>query len=175
LAPEALPLLEAFAQDAQHQQSAAGGLMRSAFGKVRGLSLRLSLVLEMLWWCGEGGMTAAPSTISERAFLAAANLLDDYFMVSAERVYGDAATTRQDRNAATLARWIIAKRPDDVHVRHLLREVRLPGLTDAELIHEAANVLVEADWLRVPPSGREFGPRGRVAYAINPRVGEMAP
>lgn len=175
LAPEALPLLETFGQVAQRQQASAGGLMRSALGKARGLVLRLSLVLEMMWWCGEDGMTAPPSIISKRAFLSAATLLDEYFMPGAERVYGDAATTRQDRNAATLARWIIAKNPADVHVRHLLREVRLPGLTDAELIREAANVLVEADWLRVPPSGRGFGPRGRVAYAINPRVKETRP
>jgi hypothetical protein len=85
--------------------------MRSALGKARGLALRLSLVLEFLWWCGEGGMSAPPTQISLKAFAAAACLMTDYFMPMAERVFGDAGATEQDRNAATLARWIIEKKP----------------------------------------------------------------
>jgi hypothetical protein len=50
------PTLEAFAQEMQKAQEGAGGLMRSAYGKARGLALRLSLVLEYLWWCGREGM-----------------------------------------------------------------------------------------------------------------------
>jgi len=86
---------------------------------------------------------------------------------------GDAGATEQDRNAATLARWIIENKPAEVYVRNLLREVRLPGLTTAEKIHAAAKVLVEADWLRDPPKGD--GHRGRAAYAVNPQVWEMSP
>jgi hypothetical protein len=40
-------------------------------------------------------------------------------MAMTERVYGDAAATREDRNAATLARWIMRDRPNEVHPRHL--------------------------------------------------------
>jgi hypothetical protein len=32
-------------------------MLRSAFGKARGQALRLALVIEMLWWCGEEGMS----------------------------------------------------------------------------------------------------------------------
>ena len=90
----------------------------------------------------------------------------------AERVYGDAAVGQKDRNAATLARWIMKERPAEVHVRELQRSVRLPGLANAELIHEAAEVLIEADWLRAPAPGTEFGHRGRVAYPVNPKLWE---
>jgi len=38
----------------------------------------------------------------------------------------------------------------------------------------AAGILVEADWLREPAAGDEFGPRGRIAYAVNPRLWEAA-
>jgi hypothetical protein len=88
----------------------------------------------------------------------------------AERVFGDAGATEQDRNAATLARWIIDKKSHEVYVRSLQREVRLPGLTTAEKIHAAAKVLVEADWLRDPP--KVEGHRGRAAYPVNPQVWE---
>ena len=57
LGDEALAMLEKFGRDMQKRATTAGGLMRSAFGKARGLALRLSLVLEFLWWCGEGGNT----------------------------------------------------------------------------------------------------------------------
>jgi hypothetical protein len=173
LGHEALAMLEKFGRDMQKRATSAGGLMRSALGKARGLALRLSLVLEFLWWCGEGGMAAPPTQIGLKAFAAAACLMTDYFVPMAERVFGDAGATEQDRNAATLARWIIEKKPAEVYVRNLLREVRLPGLTTAEKIHAAAKVLVEADWLCDPPKGD--GHRGRAAYAINPQVWGMSP
>ncbi len=96
----------------------------------------------------------------------------DYLVPMAERVYGDAATPRTDRDGATLARWIAKKRPAEAHVRRLQREVRLPGLTDAASIHAAARMLVEAGWLRPPLAGEGFQRRGRAAYPVNPRLWE---
>jgi hypothetical protein len=170
LADEAIPLMESFGREMQAQQQAAGGLMRSAFGKARGLALRLSLVLELLWWSGAGGMAMPPVTISVKAFLAAARLVADYFMPMAERVYGDAAANQRDRDAATLAKWIVKEKAKEVHVRHLQRVVRLHGLGTAEAIHAAAETLIEADWLRRPCSSG--GRRPRMAYAVNPKVFE---
>jgi hypothetical protein len=119
-------------------------------------------------------MAPPPAQIGPRAFAAAALLIGDYFMPMAERVYGDATATERERGAATLARWIIRERPNELHVRHLQREVRLPALRTAEQIRAAADVLVEADWLRAPARGEEFGQRGRIAYAVNPRLWEAA-
>ena len=45
--------LEAFAQEIQVRQTETRGLMVSCLGKVRGLALRLSLVLEYLHWAAE--------------------------------------------------------------------------------------------------------------------------
>ncbi len=172
LAAEMLPDMEVFGQDMQQLQVGAGGLMRSAYGKARGLALRLSLVLEFLWWCGKSGMEPPPTVISVAAFNAAAHLVADYLLPMAERVYGDAATRPEDRNAATLARWIVRTRAAELHVRKLQREVRLPGLGDAKTIHAAAAVLVEAGWLVPPDIG--FGPARKVAYAVNLRVLELS-
>jgi hypothetical protein len=157
---EARGMIEEFGREMQDRQSSAGGLLRSALGKARGTALRLSLGLGFLWWCGEDGMAPPPSEISAREFAAAALLVGDYFMPMAERVYGDAAATREDRNAATIARWIMRVRPTEVYVRHLQREERLPGLKSADDIHAAAEVLIEADWLSPPAKGTEFGRRG---------------
>jgi hypothetical protein len=172
LTDEARAMIEAFGAEMQERQSSAAGRLRSSIGKARGQALRLALVLEYLWWCGEDGMASPPMQISMGAFAAAARLYTEYFMPMAERVYGDAAVGQKDRNAATLARWIMKERPAEVHVRELQRSVRLPGLANAELIHEAAEVLIEADWLRAPAPGTEFGHRGRVAYPVNPKLWE---
>ena len=97
-------------------------------------------------------------------------MIADYFLPMAERAYDDAAATEVERNAATLARWIVGQRPTEVHVRHLQREVRLPGLRKADQICAAADALVEANWLCRPTSGTEFGQRGKVAYGVSPLV-----
>jgi hypothetical protein len=173
LAEAALPHLASFGRTMQARQEMAGGLMRSTYGKGRGLALRLALVLEHLWWCGgEDGMAPPPSGISEAAFQAAMDLVAEYLTPMAERVYGDAAAPKADRDAATLARWIASGRPVEVHVRRLLREVRLPGLTDATAVHAAARVLLEAGWLQPAPHGSGFQQRGRAAYPVNPRLWE---
>lgn len=169
LSDEAHADLEKFAQDMQDMQNGSGGLLASAFGKARGLTLRLSLVLEYLAWAAEEGIAAAPARISHTAFLAAASLVRDYFLPMAERVYGDAATTPQQRNTAVLARWIAKTKPTEVHVRPLQRVVRLPGLVDAEAIHAACKALVDAGWLEFPARGSREG-RARAAYAVRPEL-----
>jgi Protein of unknown function (DUF3987) len=172
LAKSALADLEAFGQEMQERQQAAGGLMRSALGKARGLAMRLALVLEFLWWCGRDGIEAPPTIISAAAFTAATYLVADYLMPMAERVYGDAAVRKKDRDATTLARWIRKTGATEVHVRNLQREVRLPGLGDAPAIRAAAAVLVEAGWLIPPVIG--FGTARKVVYAVNPKVLEVS-
>jgi hypothetical protein len=168
LTPEAQQLMEEFGKEMEARLKRAGGLLRSAYGKARGAALRLSLVLEWLWCCVKADMSMPPGSISKEAFAAAATLVGEYFMPMAERVYGDAGATDVERNAATLAQWILKDHSNDVHVRTLLREVRLPGLRSAEQIKAAAKVLVDADWLRAPVIG--FGAQSKVVYAINPRL-----
>lgn len=174
LSGEARGMIEKFGAEMQERQSSAGGPLRSAIGKARGQALRLAMGIEFLWWCGEAATTAPPREIGARAFAAAAMMIADYFAPMAERVYGDAAASERERAAATLARWIVAEQPAELHVRHLQRNVRLPGLRTAEQIRAAADALVEADWLHSPAPGSEFGQRGRVAYTANPRLREAA-
>jgi Protein of unknown function (DUF3987) len=168
LTPDAQQSMEKFGKEMEERLDQAGGLLRSAFGKARGAALRLSLALEWLWWCARTDLSSPPDSISRKAFAAAATLVGEYFMPMAKRVFGDAGATDVERNAATLARWILKERPNDAHVRTLIREVRLPGLRSAEQIKAAAKILVDADWLRAPVIG--FGAQSKVVYAINPKL-----
>ena len=170
LTREARAMIEAFGRRMQDRQTTARGMLRSACGKARDQALRLALVIEMLWWCGDEGMSPPPTQISTRAFEAAACLVGDYFMEMAERVYGAAGGSLIDREAATLARWMLGTRSAEVHVRHLQRKVRLPGLHTAAQIRGAADRLVALNWLYPPPPSSRFGPRTRLAYPVNPRL-----
>jgi hypothetical protein len=179
LTHQALAMIEAFGCRMQHRQAMSQGPLRSASGKARGQALRLALVIEMLWWCGEESMSPPPARVSARAFDAAACLVSDYFMGMAERVYGDVAEPRIDRDTATPARWILKTRPTEVHVRHLQREghlqreERLPGLRNAAQIRSAAERLVALNWLHPPTSNSRFGRRGQLAYPVNPFLWEQ--
>ena len=75
-----------------------------------------------------------------------------------------------ERNAATLARWVLREEPDEVYVPQLMHEVRLSGLRSVERIEAAAEVLIRANWLRAVIRSNE---QGKIAYyAINPRLWE---
>lgn len=173
LTAAAYPALVKFAREMQAEQVSAYGLMRSELGKGRGHVLRLSLVLELLWWSAADGTSPPPTTISEQAFAAACCFMADYAIPMAERTYGDAAAKQQDRNAAMLARWILKNRPLEVNTRLLMRKARIPGLVDAETAHEACLFLVDAGWLFVPTSAGKEG-RPRASYSVNPRVWEAS-
>lgn len=173
MSEDAARMMEAFAQDMQARQAEAGGLLISALGKARGLALRLSLVLEYLWWCAEPGYAPPPTVISAKACAAAAHLVADYLMPMAERVYGDAATRPKDRNITTLARYILKERVKEVNVRDMHRAVRLPGLGTPETIRAACNGLVDAGWLVAPARTGAAG-RPRETYPVRPDVWEAA-
>lgn len=166
----ALAMMEAFGQDMQQRQQSASGLLRSAYGKARGMALRLALTLEMLRWCAGKNQSPPPEQITEEALGDACDLVADYFMPMAARVYGDAAIPPTERNAATLARWIIQEKPHEVHVRNVQKDVRLPGMRSADAIRAACDELVEADWLRPPAKGAGYQARGKVAYPVNPAL-----
>ena len=174
LTDAAVERLERFGKLLQEKKETAAGLMRSAIGKARGLTLRLSLVLEHLYWCAEDGYSAPPNVIKESTLLAAARFVSEYAMPMAEHTYGDAACTALDRNTATLARWISKERPSEVNVREVQRKVRLPGLKDAETIHAACNALVEAGWLGQPAPGG-YRQKPRAVYPVSPRLKELLP
>jgi hypothetical protein len=170
----ARPVIEEFGRAMQSRQDWASGLLASAYGKARGLVLRLSLVLQYLWWCGEPGIAAPPREISDAAVVAASGLVGDYFMPMAERVYGDVALPEEDRLATVLAKWLFRQDPipEIVNARQI-RRAKLPGLRDVEKVADAIKWLIDADWLRRVPPGAGAG-RPRTDYAVNPRLKRAA-
>jgi len=98
-------VLEEFARDMACRADGACGIMAGSIGKARGHALRLALILEHLWWCGESRGTP-PETVTAGAVEAATHFVGAYFLPMAERVHGDAAIPVQERAAITLARHL---------------------------------------------------------------------
>lgn len=169
LDPEARVVLTDFARDMQERENTAHGLMKSALGKARGHALRLAIVLTYLWWCGDANGQPEPVTISAKAMEAAAGLMEAYFLPMAQRVLGDAAVPTEERDARTLATWIIENRPAVVNVSAIRDGARLPGLRESEPVKAACRFLTEAGWLRAAAGtgarGRPFGD-----HEINPKL-----
>ncbi len=162
--------LESFGREMQQKEEQIGGLMKGVIGKARGHVLRLALVLEYLWWCSDP-TAPEPHEISERAVLAAAELMDTYFHPMAVRVLGDASIPQEERAARTLARWIHQTRPTVVNVSEVRDTARLDGLRETDSVKVAIEYLVHAGWLAaVPTSGRGGRPRGD--YIPNPAIWE---
>jgi hypothetical protein len=149
------------------EAGAPPGLLKSSFGKARGQALRLALVLEYLWWSEDGG--AEPRHVTRGAMLAGAGIMDGYFLPMAGRVLGDASVPQEERNARTLAGWIMATRPERVNVTDLRDTARLPGLRESEAVKAACRFLVDAHWLREAPRGGGPG-RPRGDWLVNPAL-----
>lgn len=170
LSDQARDAFQAWRLEHHAQNRELVGAIASAWGKAPGQLLRLALVLEHLWWCGDQS-GEAPSAISRTAINAAAALVEDYTKPMAARVYGDAALTERDRLAAVLARWIVKHQPGSVNARKLRREARLPGLKEADKVRLALETLEDADWLRRAPSRQGETPgRQRGDYLVNPKI-----
>jgi hypothetical protein len=88
-------------------------------------------------------------------------------MPMAVRVLGDASIPEDERNARTLALWIMQTRPERVNVSAIRDTARLSGLRESDAVKAACRFLAEAGWLVEPPR-RPGRPRGD--WLVNPRL-----
>lgn len=168
LTSPAADALEAFAGEMQAREGQTHGLLRSALGKARGQALRLALVLEYLWWCADPDPGLEPAEVCERAMLAAAGLMEGYFLPMAERVLGDASVPEEERLARTLAQWIARTRPAVVNVSAVRDGARLNGLRETGAVKQACRFLADARWLVSPEPVGQGRPRGD--WPVNPAL-----
>ncbi|GJD47240.1 hypothetical protein AFCDBAGC_5133 [Methylobacterium cerastii] len=170
LTSEAEDRLEAFARDMVERCHEASGLLAGTLGKARGHALRLSAVLEHLWWCGGAPSVAEPREISPAAVTAAADLLNAYFLPMAERVFGDASIPVVERRGMLLARHLRQNRIGEFNARDVRRQVG-GMLRDAADMEAACKQLLEANLIR-QRFARAGERKGRKAqnYEVHPEV-----
>lgn len=174
LSPDAASLFSEYRTENFHAVRSATGLMKSFLGKTPGKVLRLALVLEYLEWSLAPEGTPEPGEITKSSLAMSAELVVEYFAPMAERLFGDAGLPEADRAVATLARAVLAHRVEELNLRAVRREWRLPGLRDASRINEAAQTLQEAGWLRPAPNRKgDSSGRQKSDFAVNPKLREV--
>lgn len=154
-----------------HQRHAhAAGHFGSFVGKIPGMALRLSGLLELTDWAFERE-DAPPETIGVDVVERAWTFFEDYFESMALRVYGDAAIPQAERDAAAVARKIFERKELTINARAIRQQWNIPGIRTAAQIDAALAFLMEAGWVRPAPT-RQGGTPGRQSknFEVNPDV-----
>lgn len=167
LSAEAADLLEAFGKETVIHAHHATGPLAVVFSKARGHALRLATVLEFLWWCGDASAHAEPNTISRSAMAGGIDLMRDYFIPMAERVFGDASVPNAERLGMILARHLKRAALRTFNARDLRRQVGGP-LRSAAAMDTACNLLVEANLIRLVLTLRSTPGRQPLNFEVNP-------
>jgi hypothetical protein len=172
LTREAEDLLEDFARAARRRGAHASGLFAGTLAKARGHVLRLSAILEFLWWTAKP-MSPEPQAITAEAVAAAVALVAEYFLPMAERVYGDAALPREERRARILAQHLRTKKLALFNARDLRLAVGGELRASADM-DAACATLVEAGLIRPVTAPAKAGRKPKV-FEVNPAVHGDAP
>jgi len=162
LTDEAADLFQAWRKE--HGANQPEGAIASWWGKMPGVCLRLALCFEYLWLSST--TRQENFAVSYAAVEAATVMVEEYLKPMAKRAYGDAALPEEEKNAATLVKWTIKNKVEQVNVRDLYRTIKLPGLDKPVKVKAAIEILLETDWLR-PISFNEAG-RPKQSYIVNP-------
>lgn len=154
----------------ERRQRYSSGLLASWRGKVRGMMVRLALVLDHLKWAFDGNGDP-PRSVTADAVMRSTMLFTEYFDPMACRIFGDSRQTPAERNASATARWIVDGAIQDFTKRDLYRDHRPGNITKADEAEAAISVLVSAGWIRSAPlrAGANAG-RSQDRYEVNPEV-----
>jgi hypothetical protein len=173
LADDAADVFEAWVRDNDAAVREASSLYKGFVGKLRGMVLRLALVVELMGWA-QGG-DREPTTIGLETLISVLGFVDDYAKPSALRVFGDAALPEEERNAAALARHILKTKAERINGRDVRRNSGIATLKVAADVEAATDALIEAGWLRSMPAREGDTPgKPRKDFLVNPAVYEVA-
>ena len=153
-------IVQALREEAAEIEKSTAGMLQSWIGKLPGFCVRLSVILQHLYWCWDG-RGDPPQGIEPWVVEAAAVFLEEYAVPMARRVFGEAALPLAERDAHDLARWLVRQNPvpEIINARDLRRMGKGPGIPDAPRMNAALAELSGLGWVR-PSPGRD-GPPGR--------------
>lgn len=175
LLPDAANLLHAWRVEVAAMEEDVAGLLLSWLGKLPGVAVRISLVIELLAWAAKPDGTPEPVSISERSVRAAVVFLRGFAIPMARRTFGAAALPQPERDAHRLARWMVRQNPlpETVNARELRRMAHGPAISDAKRMEAALQELEAAGWVRAAPDRAHGYGRQRKDYAVNPHLYEF--
>lgn len=174
LAPEALPVLQAWVGNKRFDLAQEEGIWAEFLGKQGGVSLRIALILEHLWWAAVSPLNEPPpEMVSLAAYRAATDFIDGYSLPMAARTMNLAMRPPEDRAAAKLARLLRKHRVTEFNARDVRRNALGPvgELAKPSTMAAACDVLEGAHLIR-HIGGRNGLNKGRKAstFEVNPAL-----
>ena len=174
LASEALDLLQSWVGQKRSVAAQEEGIWAEWLGKQGGVSLRIALILEHLWWAAVSPLNEPPpEVISLAAYQTAIDFIDSYSMPMAARTMNLAMRSPEYRAAAKLARMLHKNQVPQFNARDVRRGSLGPvGELDKSTTMTAACEVLEAAHLIRHIGGREGPTRGRKAstFEVNPAL-----
>lgn len=143
------------------------GMPANYMGKMRGIAVRLALILQYLAWSQEDEATPEPTEIAASSVDAAIDMVDNYIVPMAFRALAGKRSPGADSDAATVGRWLVGNFTPTINAREMKRTPGFP-LRDHARIEAALAVLVDGGWLR--PSQAKTGGRMRKDFSVNPAI-----
>lgn len=169
LSDAAAAIFEEWIRDNDTAIREAAGLYKGFLGKLRGMVLRLALVVELIGWAAGNG--PEPTAIRPETLVGVLSFIDEYAKPSALRVFGDAALPLSERNAAALGKYILRTNAQRINLRDVRRSSGIATLKVAADVDAAAEALAEAGWLRPAPTRAGDRPgQATKDYLVNPAV-----
>lgn len=168
--PDASDYFEDALSGIYDQLETSTGLFRSFLGKMPGMLVRLSGLLELLEHASNSEMSK-PSKISKNAVMNALTLITDYFVPMAERVFGNLSYSKAGRNASLIAKKIYNEHLSIVNAKKVRDESWISGLREARDVDDALTFLVDKGWL-IDASNRASSKAGRQRkdFKVNPLI-----
>jgi hypothetical protein len=130
----------------------------------------LALVYELLAWSARNG--SEPHTITADAMARVGGYLD-YLAAMFDRMIEGFAISRDEADAAAIARHILSTRTIVLNERELYQLQGWSWLRDSGRRANALRVLADAGWMRHPARAGLRRPRGD--WQISPRLWETSP
>jgi Protein of unknown function (DUF3987) len=169
LSDEAAKHFEKFAGEVKGSTTRTIGLLAGAFSKAPGHVLRLAMVIEFLGWLAMP-TSPEPKIICPESMLKAIQLVGDYFLPMAQRVFNEAAIPLAELRAMTLIRWLKDHDMRKFNARETRRTIG--GILREPAHMNAACKTLELAGLIRPAFSRAGESKGqqRKDYEVNPVV-----
>jgi hypothetical protein len=152
LCDEAALYFECWWRNRRNEAMTTQGLWGQWLGKQGGQALRLALVLEHLWWSysadSANSADSFPEQISSAALKAATELIDQWSAPMARRVFGSAAASAVERDAAALANWLRRENLSKFNAREAERNGKGCPISNNAAMKAACDELVQAGIIR---------------------------
>jgi phage/plasmid primase-like uncharacterized protein len=166
-----VPLADTVAFDVIRQQAmekarSTHGLISGWHGKTPARALRLALVMEYLAWAVSDGQPEPQSVTSSSIASAGAYL--SYAEKMFERSISGLGISRQENDAALIARHIMASPAAQINERQLYQTQGFAHLRDSQRRKEAFATLERMGWIM--PASRESKGRPRSNWLVNPKL-----